>query len=56
MNIDSLVRAASTTDAVATLTLSKGLDNVVNQTAQLLKALPPAPQPAHLGNSVDLKV
>lgn len=56
MNIDSLARAASPTNAIGLLTFKKGLDQQANQMATLLQALPPAPQPAHLGNSVDLRV
>lgn len=53
MNLDSLAGAASVRDAVSISMLKKGLDQSQNQMAQLLEALPPAPQPAHLGNSVD---
>lgn len=54
MNIDSLVRMASPKDVVGTLMLKKGLDQTAAQFAQLLQALPAAPQPAHLGNGVDV--
>jgi hypothetical protein len=56
MNIDSLVRQTSPTDAIGTLMLKKGLDQSAGQVAQLLQALPPAPQPAHLGNGIDVRV
>lgn len=56
MNIDSLVRAASPQDVIGTLMLKKGLDQAASQTAQLLQALPPAPQPAHLGSQIDVRV
>ena len=54
MTIDGLARAASTSDAVALLTFKKGLDQSAGQMAQLLQALPQAPQPAHLGNHVNV--
>jgi hypothetical protein len=53
MNIDSLVRQASPKDVVGTLMLKKGLDQSTTQMAQLLQALPAAPQPAHLGNNIN---
>lgn len=55
MTIDSLVRMTSPADAIGTLMLKKGLDQSAGQVAQLLQALPQAPQPAHLGNSVDVR-
>jgi hypothetical protein len=54
MNIDSLARLASPQDAIGTLVFKKGLDQQANQMASLLQALPPAPQPAHLGQSINL--
>lgn len=56
MNIDSLARAADPSSAIGMLTFKKGLDQQANQMATLIQALPPAPQPAHLGKSVDLRV
>ncbi|MFP5503237.1 MAG: YjfB family protein [Candidatus Sericytochromatia bacterium] len=53
MNIDRLAGMTSTADPVATLILKKGLDQQANHMAQLLQALPPAPQPAHLGSGID---
>jgi hypothetical protein len=52
MTLDSLAGMASIRDAVSISMLKKGLDQTSGQMAQLLQALP-APQPAHLGNSID---
>lgn len=52
MSVEGISRAA-TGDAFAMLTLKKSLDQQSTQMSQLLQALPPAPQPAHLGGSVD---
>jgi hypothetical protein len=54
MSIDGVSRA-STGDAFALLTLKKGMEQEQSQMAQLLQALPPAPQPAHLGGHVDVR-
>jgi hypothetical protein len=56
VNIESLVRVASPQNQVGTLMLRKGLDQSQSMAAQLLQTMPPAPQPAHLGSSVDLRV
>lgn len=56
MNIERLAGLTSTADPVATLMLKKGLDQQAGQMAQLLQSLPPAPQPAHLGQGVDVRV
>ena len=55
MTIDNLVRSAGTTqDAVSIAMLRQGLDSTAGTVAKLLEGLPSAPQPAHLGKSVDL--
>lgn len=54
MNLDSLAGVAGVKDVVGITMLKKGLDQSQNQMAQLLQALPPAPQPAHLGKGVDV--
>lgn len=54
MQIQEVARAA-TGDAFAMLSLKKGLEQQQMQMARLLQALPPAPQPAHLGSHVDLQ-
>ena len=56
MNIDSLARMTSPQDVLGTIILKKGLDQHAGQMAQLLQALPPAPQPAHLGQSINTLV
>ena len=54
MQINSLVGLASTADAASILVLKKGIDTQAGIAMQLLEALPPAPQPAHLGQSDNL--
>lgn len=44
---------AGTGDGVAVLTLKKSMEQQETQVAQLLRALPDAPQPAHLGSGID---
>lgn len=53
-SIQNVTRAGSG-DAIAVLTLKTGLDQQQAQMARLLQALPPAPQPAHLGSQIDLR-
>lgn len=36
-------------------TLKRGMDMEKSQIAQLLQAMPQAPQPSHLGRSVDMR-
>lgn len=56
MTIDGLASAAATGGVVATAMLREGLDQAGSQAAQLLQSLPQpqAPQPAHMGSSVDM--
>lgn len=56
MNIESLARIASPQNAVGLTMLKKGMDQQQSQVAQLLQAMPQAPQPAHLGQNVDMKL
>lgn len=42
--------------AIQLLTQRTAMHQTASQMAQLLQTLPPAPPPAHLGNSVDVKV
>lgn len=50
MTIDGLVNNTNIKDGVATLVLNKALYQDASQVQQLLRALPPAPSPAHLGS------
>jgi hypothetical protein len=57
-SIGSLSTALSqgkTGDAVGTLVLKKALDMQAQNAMQLLEAVPPASNPANLGNSIDVK-
>ncbi len=53
MSLDALGTAASSGAVIPMSLLKKGIDQEKSQVATLLQALPPAPQPAHLGGSVD---
>lgn len=55
LSIDSVSSAASAGSALGLYSLKKSLDQEAGHMAQLLQALP-APQPAHLGGNVDIRV
>ena len=57
-NVSSLSTAltqAKSGDAVGTMVLKKAMDVQEQSVAQLLQAIPQAPNPPNLGNSVDVK-
>ena len=51
--LSGLTAAASTGSQIGISMLKKGMDQQSTEMAQLLQAMPPAPQPAHLGSIFD---
>jgi hypothetical protein len=51
---DALANVSSPANQISIATLKMGLDASSSTAAQLLQQMPPAPQPMHLGQSVNV--
>jgi hypothetical protein len=50
---DALANVSSPANQISIATLKMGMDAQASTAMQLLQQMPPAPQPAHLGQSVN---
>lgn len=54
--VDALANMASPQHAIGIATMKMGMDQQAGTIMQLLQQMPQAPQPAHLGQNVNLQV